>query len=550
MIFSSEIDNLLHCLSYTARRKLSVMKINRLIRYLAGVLLCTLMYQGSLLAQATHVDDLYAEFISHYVELCDDGGAQYVLKIKVTNPYNNSCKLRLWSENDDGTWSAKPVPVPQNPDGVESIVEANQYVPRVTEGTHRICPIVLSRVYIGDGDGSDMSKIYYYNDVADTLKMDVYAYPKPKLLCDMIGATGRLCSLDTVLVAEYVEGDIYNWTVTSNVPMLRNEVDGNKSYLKSSAPATLSVQLVQSRGPECDSRPLSMPVNMFSTATGIIEKIDENGSPEEVRVCSLYDDPAATFIANATIDGDYAPFDLVLTNGNVSKGLGNGESEIEVYQPTAAVLGISYIRDANGCHSNPKDVSGEIVVSDRTPKPSFPKDTVYIEVSRENRYHTICVDNYAEGNEAQWKIDNVSKDFDRLYDIMFDGTKRRSCCNVTSTVNVPFVLDYTETNLEGQECAVKLKLNIKPTVKFYLPTAMSPNGDGKNDALIIEGIYPENELYVFDMKGKLVYEKLNYRNDWKAEDLEDGHYVYVLKSSGETYKQVLAIKRNPWSTKK
>lgn len=548
MDFYGEFGNLLAFLSYTARRKLSVMNIIRFSKYLVAVLLGTFMCNGSLWAQARRVDDLYAEFVDHDIELCDDG-VQYTLRIKVINPYDNSCKLQLWSENAEGTWSAKPVPVPKNPDGVETIWTVSQYVPRVTEGTHRICPIVLSRVFIGDGDGKEMDKIYYYNDKTDTLRMDVFRYPEPKLLCDKVGAAGRLCSLDTVLIAEYVEGDKYDWSVTSNVPMMRDEIDGNKVYLKSNNPATLSVQLIQSRGPECASKPLSMPVNMFSTATGIVEKIDESGNPEEVRVCSLYDDPAATFTANATIDGDYAPFDVVLTNGDVTKGLGNGESEIDVYQPTAAVLGISFIRDANGCYSNPKDVSGEIVVSDRTPKPVFPVDTVYIEVSREKRYHSICVDNYTEGNEVQWNIDNVSKDFDRLYDVMFEGSRRRSCSSVTSTVNVPFVLDYTETNLEGKECAVKLKLHVKPTVKLYLPTAMSPNGDGKNDALIIEGIYAENELYVFDMKGQLVYEKLNYRNDWKAEDLEDGHYVYVLKSAGETYKQVLAIKRNPWTKK-
>jgi hypothetical protein len=42
----------------------------------------------------------------------------------------------------------------------------------------------------------------------------------------------------------------------------------------------------------------------------------------------------------------------------------------------------------------------------------------------------------------------------------------------------------------------------------------------------------------------MVYEKENYRNDWKAEGLDDGYYMYVLEGQGiKTLKESLVIKR-------
>jgi hypothetical protein len=34
---------------------------------------------------------------------------------------------------------------------------------------------------------------------------------------------------------------------------------------------------------------------------------------------------------------------------------------------------------------------------------------------------------------------------------------------------------------------------------------------------------------VFDRWGNIIYENTNYRNDWRAQDLSDGTYWYILK---------------------
>ena len=77
------------------------------------------------------------------------------------------------------------------------------------------------------------------------------------------------------------------------------------------------------------------------------------------------------------------------------------------------------------------------------------------------------------------------------------------------------------------------------------PNGFSPNGDGHNDHLVIEGLPAENHVTVFDSRGKIVFEKDNYRNDWDAQGVNDGYYVYVFKGNGvKTTKETLAIKRS------
>jgi gliding motility-associated-like protein len=38
----------------------------------------------------------------------------------------------------------------------------------------------------------------------------------------------------------------------------------------------------------------------------------------------------------------------------------------------------------------------------------------------------------------------------------------------------------------------------------------------------------QNELAIFDRWGIIVYEKKDYRNQWKGEEQPDGTYFYVL----------------------
>ncbi|WP_075590315.1 gliding motility-associated C-terminal domain-containing protein [Labilibacter marinus] len=70
---------------------------------------------------------------------------------------------------------------------------------------------------------------------------------------------------------------------------------------------------------------------------------------------------------------------------------------------------------------------------------------------------------------------------------------------------------------------------------LFSPTGISPNGDGINEVLKIKGVehISNNKLSVFDQKGKLVYKKEGYENDWGGKDsggsdLPAGTYYYVF----------------------
>lgn len=87
---------------------------------------------------------------------------------------------------------------------------------------------------------------------------------------------------------------------------------------------------------------------------------------------------------------------------------------------------------------------------------------------------------------------------------------------------------------------------LKSNEDIFVYTGISPNGDEKNDFLVIRGIetIPDNEIKIFNRWGVLVYEKKNYKNvpeeAWNGESqgrvtlkgddlLPVGTYFYNLK---------------------
>ena len=84
--------------------------------------------------------------------------------------------------------------------------------------------------------------------------------------------------------------------------------------------------------------------------------------------------------------------------------------------------------------------------------------------------------------------------------------------------------------------------------QLFVPEGISPNGDGVNDILVIEGVKSGVvvNLQIFNRWGALVYSSSNYENDWDgrgtegpfAGDLPAGTYFYTIKLSDSTEEQV------------
>ncbi|MBP7407172.1 MAG: gliding motility-associated C-terminal domain-containing protein [Flavobacteriales bacterium] len=91
-----------------------------------------------------------------------------------------------------------------------------------------------------------------------------------------------------------------------------------------------------------------------------------------------------------------------------------------------------------------------------------------------------------------------------------------------------YVVTLVVTTANGCTDSVTMTYVIRPA-DITIPNVITPNGDGMNDAFLIENIeFFQNELAIFDRWGIIVYEKKDYRNQWKGEEQPEGTYYYVL----------------------
>ena len=92
-----------------------------------------------------------------------------------------------------------------------------------------------------------------------------------------------------------------------------------------------------------------------------------------------------------------------------------------------------------------------------------------------------------------------------------------------------------------QQATVTIVLNgLTETGDCWIPNVVTPNGNGKNDVLLIPCAeqFPNNELRVFNRWGDKVYSTTNYQNDWaatyKGNTLPAGTYYYMFQQSRES----------------
>jgi len=142
------------------------------------------------------------------------------------------------------------------------------------------------------------------------------------------------------------------------------------------------------------------------------------------------------------------------------------------------------------------------------------KDTENFAESR-SAQATNTTQNVTTTPTVQQETENVTK----TETVSKTDTKRRRPF-FNSNSNEPIIDDEIANNEIPQE--------VKNLPKFIIPNIFTPNGDGSNDYFVIENIeqFPENQLYICNRYGKVVYEKTNYKNDWGAENLPDDVYFY------------------------
>jgi len=78
----------------------------------------------------------------------------------------------------------------------------------------------------------------------------------------------------------------------------------------------------------------------------------------------------------------------------------------------------------------------------------------------------------------------------------------------------------------------------KEILGLKIPNVITPDGDGKNDAFVIQGLqaYPQNNMVIFNRWGNEVWHSTGstYQNNWTGEGLNEGTYYYILKLRDNT----------------
>ncbi|MBL0047579.1 MAG: choice-of-anchor L domain-containing protein [Bacteroidetes bacterium] len=88
-------------------------------------------------------------------------------------------------------------------------------------------------------------------------------------------------------------------------------------------------------------------------------------------------------------------------------------------------------------------------------------------------------------------------------------------------------------------CKDSITRSIFPPVEIYIPTAFTPNGDGKNESIEAIGLGVASfELLIFNRWGQLVYKSTDIHQKWNASGLPEGVYVYQVRARGIDYKTI------------
>ncbi len=67
-----------------------------------------------------------------------------------------------------------------------------------------------------------------------------------------------------------------------------------------------------------------------------------------------------------------------------------------------------------------------------------------------------------------------------------------------------------------------------------IPNVITPNGDGANDNFVIQNAESYNiTLQIYNRWGRLIYENINYQNDFSCKTCASGVYYYVIKAKSK-----------------
>ena len=243
------------------------------------------------------------------------------------------------------------------------------------------------------------------------------------------------------------------------------------------------------------------------------------------------------FLGTATIgqDYDYIPDSLTIPSGQLRDTLFINPILDSILEATESVVLTVYYEK---CSGQLDTSTATLYISDYTPlNVSIPDslnfcnqlgEVITINSNLSGGLEPISI-NWSDGSE----LDSVEVSIDSTNFIFINVTDR---CNKE-------ILD---------SCKVWVQCPIESINIF------TPNNDGINDFFVPINLnqYPNPHVLIFNRWGKLVYENLNYQNDWigthykSGQELKEGIYYYIIDPKSTKYDyQKINLEKNVVSGK-
>jgi len=210
------------------------------------------------------------------------------------------------------------------------------------------------------------------------------------------------------------------------------------------------------------------------------------------------------------------------TNGTITASVTSGSGTYDYVWNTGITSATISALDAGNYSVTVKDDSTGCTAIDSTALVS--PDSLHIDVSTTN---ITCA-----GNDGT-AIINVSGG---VSPYTYLWSNNSSASQLTGLVTGDYSVNVMDQNGCNKTASFALDKTGGCDTTIVVHNIITPNGDGVNDNLIIEGIqnYPNNSLKIFDKWGDIVYEQERYNNDWQGKDknskpLPGGTYFYLIK---------------------
>lgn len=280
---------------------------------------------------------------------------------------------------------------------------------------------------------------------------------------------------------------------------------------------------------------IASPTGIHFTSSGLINvtlTTQSPGCPADVYqdVMQIDASPVVNFIA--TPDAGCPPLDVLFTDNSPGIGglstfiwnFGNGDTSTVagplyytypfsgIYYPTLTYTSV------NNCSTIDTLITG-ITVYD-IPDPAFvasPKITDDLNPNILFSYEVpncTCFYDFGDGTTGTECIINHTYGDTGVYNVSMIVTTSNGCIDTAY-----------ET------------VQVKTFYTFYIPSAFSPNNDGRNDVFFVKGIgIRDYQIDIFNRRGQMVYQSSDPYEEWNGKFFNtggiapEGVYVYVLKT--------------------